>query len=103
MAVAEKVTITVPLEVDADDLWRMIFGSEFETWDWWYAYTNFQGGDWEHHCLAEVYHIDEEDDYRHTFQLRIDDIAHSLLNQDFDAGAADMVIQQACFGEVVYG
>ena len=118
MAVAEKVTITVPLEVDADDLWRMIFGSEFETWDWWYAYTNFQGGDWEHHCLAEVYHIDEEDDYRHTFQLRIDDIAdavstliregyndiaHSLLNQDFDAGTADMVIQQACFGEVVYG
>ena len=119
MAVAEKVTITVPFEMDADNLWEMIFGSEFETWDWWDAYTNFQGGDWAHHCLAEVYHIAVEDGYKTTsFQLRIDDIvdaitaliqqgyndiANALINQDFDAETADTVIQQACFGEVVYG
>ena len=119
MTVAEKVTITVPLEMDADNLWQMIFGSEFETWEWWYAYTNFQGGDWEHHCLAEVYHyLDEDNGEVIPFQLTIDHIVaaitaliqqgnigvtNALINEDFDADAADMVIQQACFGEVVYG
>ena len=119
MAVAEKVTITVPLEMDADDLWRMIFGSEFETWDWWYAYTNFKGGDWEHHCLAEVYHyLDKDSGEVIAFQLTIDhivdaisaliqdghnSIATALINQDFDADLADIVIQKTCFGEVVYG
>ena len=118
MNTAEKVIVTVPLEIDADELWQMIFGSEFETWDWWEAYTNFQDGDWDRHCLAEVYHFDEEDGTRKTFQLRIDNIAdavssliqqgygniaNAVANQDFDASTADMVIQQACFGEIVYG
>ena len=70
--------------------------------------------------VVEVFHRDDEDEepVLKTYCLNIDnivdaikaliadghrDIAHTLVDGDWDANQADTVIQQACFGEIVFG
>jgi hypothetical protein len=120
-ATSKRITVTVPFQIDPDDLWQEILGSAFETNPWWWAtgYRFIEGDEYTAR-VVEVFHRDEEDEdpVLKTYSLNIDnivdaikaliadghrDIAHALVDGDWDAERADAVIQQACFGEIVFG
>lgn len=107
--------ITLAVEFDAVEFWSAALGSGWETWSWWYV-VDYQGGDWDKPCLVNVMVSDPEgDDESETVckSFTLDDLVkaygvlvgkgHRLNPEDMDACDGDALIQQAIFGEVVYG
>jgi hypothetical protein len=113
----DKILVMAP--VDKDELWSNIFGSgyEYATEGWLYS-IDFPEGDWEKHGVAEVKYEDPDTGTATRKTLTIVDIANAVsdLNEqgwthcgrcvileDDDACVGDAVLQQALFGELIFG
>ncbi len=113
------VTITVPIVIDADALWRNVFGSGYE-----YSGVSCHvifgpGSAWDKAGTADVYIEDPDDsDKRVCKRVVIDDVAEAYgkllamgythcgapLDLDsFDACASFDMLQMMVLGELVYG
>jgi hypothetical protein len=114
-----KVSIKGIGEFDAAELWSCVFGSAWETWDWWVS-IDYIDGDWDKICTVKIVALDpddeDEDESTITKTIGLDDIVRVLneladfapivecLNHDdFDAVWGDCVLQHAVFGETIYG
>ena len=111
------VTIHAPYVIDADALWSRIWGADPEGHSWYHSLRFLNGCNWEHHGTAEVVMEDPEDEdkvvtYRvtvETLALALSDLSfpdhlrRDILDDDADCGSADGVIQQAVYGEIVFG
>ena len=116
---SETVKITTVGEFDAEELWSAVFGSAWETWDWWWS-IKYIDCNWD--VVGKVKIVacdpDDEDAPKVTKTIGLDDIvkaiesltardyftvARDLKELDFDACSGDCVIQEAIFGEVIYG
>lgn len=116
------MNININFTFTPEHLWSMICGSGWETWSWWYA-LDYVGGDWDKPCDLWVV-VDNpftDDDASGSedalcAKVSIADIAQAiselqnhpqvmecLASDDFDAVYGDVVMQQAVFGEVIYG
>lgn len=116
--------MNIPVSIDFPDehLWSAICGSAWETWRWWYGW-DYYGGSWEHPCELWIMvenpfddYADDEPDYL-TAVVTIADlkraiselsdhppVMEALVNDlDFDAVYGDAVMQQAIFGEIIFG
>lgn len=117
---SSKVVVAVRMELDAQKVWRSVFGSGFETCPWWTG-AEFIEGDWDEVGKVEVSYADP-DDYdplwsRVSKVLDLNDIVKALasldevyayvvrdlMDENLDAITSDVIIQQAVFGEVIYG
>lgn len=109
---------TISLEVDAQELWRSVFGSAPTSFGDHYVYWEYFGEtDWDVIGEVEVAMYDGDSDYDSaiTARLNLEDIARALsvANQQvhmdlldfdqYDAVCADAVLQVAVLGSVVYG
>ena len=114
---SETVNIKGVGEINAEELWYCVFGSAWETWDWWWS-IKYIGGDWDKVCKVKIVACDPDDDDvpKVTKTIGLDDIvrvlneladfapiAECLSDLDFDAVWGDCVIQHAVFGETIYG
>ena len=54
----EKVTI--PVVVDAEQFWSAVFGSAWETWDWWVSLNYLEGSDWDKVGQVEIAGLDPD-------------------------------------------
>ena len=107
-------------DIGLEEAWSDICGSSWEFMSWWYFY-DYEGGDWDQPCTLWVgiadpdsEHWDEEGVITATFtfedmvraleELRDHPVIMDCLRGgDFDAIYGSVVIQQAIFGEVIYG
>jgi hypothetical protein len=113
-------TFTLTAKVPAQDFVENLLGSAFETCPWWQDVTYADGYEWDTHpsdrdlpFLTLVVDDPMDEDETVTKQVSVNDLvkAYSALVtkgyeldwEDHDAYSADGVIQQAVFGEVVYG
>jgi hypothetical protein len=116
MEIAEDKKVLVPIYIDKDELWSEVFGSAYESMDWWLD-EEFLTGDWEHHGEVRISYEDEDENPQKMI-LKIEDIARgyalALENgyhhcgsyvdiRNMDACAGDIVLQCAIFGQVIYG
>jgi hypothetical protein len=113
-------TVMLKYEIKDEDLWSSVCGSAWETCPWWWA-ADYEGGDWDEPCTLWVAIANPDDDHWFedgllTATITIDDIVRALeelrdhpavmdclRNDDFDSIYGDVVIQQAIFGDVIYG
>lgn len=108
-----RVSATNP---DAEQsLWSQVFGSGFETFSWWRKSAAFTEGSWDVPGVA-VLEVEDPDDsvgMPLTFTVNDADLNSAaavvkalyphVFEDDIDAVAADIIVQTACFGEVIYG
>ena len=107
--------IQLTMMVNPYDLWSSICGSAWESWEWWLGWK-YEGGDWENPCTLWVVAENPYDDGAITATVTVDDLARAIedlqhstvvmaavVSSDFDALTGDIIMQQAIFGEVVYG
>lgn len=116
--------VTIPVQVDKDELLNNIMGSAWETWSWWRTATYADGYDWDtypddhdaHYITVGASDPDaDEDDYT-LVRLRnvtVNDILRATATiltdyprvrwDDMDACDGDLVMQTVVLGEVVYG
>lgn len=111
------ITLDVPYIIDADALWSRVWGASPES-----AGSHFRGiawmeGDWDKTGLVEVLLEDPEDEDKTIGKmLTITDIVAALsdaafphhlrqeiLDDNADCISADAVIQQAVYGEIIFG
>lgn len=110
-------TVNINISIPAKNLWQMICGSAWETWSWWLGWR-YEGGDWDYPCDLWVIIEDPYEDTPAaiTAVLTVEDLANALselsdhpqvmesfAHDDFDAVYGDVVMQQAVFGETVFG
>lgn len=109
-------------EQSRQELWSNVFGSEGESWSWWLAMRYSKGADWDK--IGEVTLTVENPDEPEglgvnpiTKTLTISDVAAAYakaiaggykiipINPEdgLDAMSADVVLQYAVLGDVVYG
>jgi hypothetical protein len=110
--------IVVPVAVDADDVWTEVFGSGWENSEWFKS-VEFIDCDDETAGKAKITHygIDDDNVIEET-TITIDDIVdaiHSLsldgwshcgtqdLVTDSDYCTSDAILQQAVYGDIIYG
>lgn len=107
-------------DVDVVDTWAAVCGSAWELESWWWA-AEYEGGDWDDPCTLWVGIADPADEFwftngvitatfttedmvRALEELRDHpQVMRCLRSGDFDATYGDVVIQQAIFGEVIFG
>lgn len=114
--------INITLDLPPEQIWSMICGSGWETWSWWYG-LKYDGGDWDKPCdlwiICDNPYGDDDasgsddalcalvtlpDLIRAIEELSIHEaVMNCLHSDDFDAAWGDVVMQQAVYGEVVYG
>jgi hypothetical protein len=98
-----------------EEAWKdHIFGSGADTWEWWADLYQNPSGD------VVIKYFSDPDEYDSDVQIhyttltrladtaskmaqRNDTIRRSILNDDFDADAMDLVLQTEVFGEIIYG
>lgn len=101
--------------LDAKEFWSGIFGSGLETVPWlevWFL----DGADWETPARAKVTIVDPDDSQepvRGAKVLTVEDLANAASEivtkyphvniRDMDVEVADMILQQAVMGKVVFG
>jgi hypothetical protein len=110
--------ITIPLEIDADEVWSDIFGSGWEHSDWWVRITHHDDGAWDKPSPITVKHWGRDDDtVIEVTHLTVEQVLTAyakLLGErythcggcpldDPDACTSDAVLQFAVFGEFIYG
>mgnify|MGYP003392992019 CR=1 FL=1 len=112
--------IVIPIRVDANELWSNVFGSSGETFSWWRDLT-FLEGSWNRVGRAQLTVEDPDGDgdavltkvvgidevgaaWGEAIRLNLRHCGSSLSDlESFDACAADIVMQIAMLGEVMYG
>ena len=109
--------ITIPITVDADELWSDVFGSGWE-YSEWFTYVEYVGCSWDTAGTAKVTHWSSDDEgVTEVTSVTIDDIVrgYSILASDNwlhcngdalnnpDACTSDAILQMAIYGELVYG
>lgn len=110
-------TITIKLEINAQDLWEAVFGSSALSWGYWWLDVDYIGDtEWDKIGKVKLTGLfDENKNIKKTKTLTLKEIANALplannqvsmdlFNFDnYDAICADAVLQQAVFGKVIYG
>lgn len=113
---ADKVTVTVTQEIEADELWSRIFGAEpWAFGSWWRGAKYGPDTDWDKAGTIAVALEDPEDEEGVVMKtLTVSDVAAALskcpphivaeiMDDNADCVSADFVIQVAVLGECVYG
>jgi uncharacterized protein YwlG (UPF0340 family) len=113
----QVITVTIPVTVNAEDMWSNVFGSGWEYSSVPITVKYGAGCDWEHMGTALVT-IGEDEEDRQTRNLTVMDLAEAygkliamgyhhcgapLSLDDMDACASFDILQVAVFGELVYG
>jgi hypothetical protein len=104
-------------EQQIDD-WKSIFGASAEMWSWW-RWIEFLDGDWDKPCSVILHIEDPDDETKVVGHLRHPEEIFAALatatelypwhfvrhcgELDLDASSADVVLQVAALGDVVYG
>jgi hypothetical protein len=113
-------TVQIITEIDADELWSRIWGSEPQSFGSWWRGLRFTEGDWDKaghaHVLMEDANEGEGTDKTVSVVITLTDIvlalndpkfpAHlrkNIMNDNADCIDSDAVIQFIVYGEVVYG
>lgn len=108
-------------KISADDLWLGVFGSGVNQFSWWQSFAFANGdieragralvtgervseGGWDYPVRAWI----TADDLAQAAELVLGRYVQTLTRRPFeldnlDADAADVILQQAVFGEVIYG
>jgi hypothetical protein len=109
--------IKVTYRMDDNELWSRIFGAAPESWSWWRSWTWLDGTDWNKAGRVRL-GIDDPDYGEGEKVLRsvitmtelvtaIEKApAHvqcDLIGDNMDADSADVILQIAVLGEVIYG
>lgn len=113
------VTINAPYIIDADVLWRRVWGANPESFGSWWRGIEFVDCDWDRIGGGLVHVTMENPDDDGTVIERgivLDDIVAALSDLTFpdhlrqeilddraDCISADAVIQQIVYGEIIYG
>jgi hypothetical protein len=100
------------------DDWGNIFGASAEMWSWW-RWIEFLDGDWDKPCSVILHIEDPDDETKVVGHLRHPEEIFAALatatelypwhfvrhcgELDLDASSADVVLQVAALGDVVYG
>ena len=112
----------IVIPVDDTELWSAVFGSAFETWDWWAGVEYLDGSDWDKPGKVRL-KIDSPVGGPKFVQrtLKVSDLVRGLtiahvkgyrdacsgrqawLEMEYDACEGDCILQCAIFGEVIYG
>lgn len=111
--------ITIPLTIDADEVWSDIFGSGWEYSDWFVGVKYHDGGDWDIPSNITIRHWDPETEGERVIStdLSVKQVLEAyakLLSErythcgncaldDPDACTSDAVLQYAVYGEFIYG
>lgn len=109
--------ITIPKRIDADELWSDVFGSGWETYEWWYGHRYEDGADWDKAGVAVITSASEDGEGQYITPITIDDLvlAYTRLSQsDYthcggftldapDACTGDAILQLCIYGELVFG
>jgi hypothetical protein len=106
--------LTYTRDVDNTEVWRVVFGSGFETWGWWH-YADY---DWQNPAVPATLSIDDPDNDDRTLFISVTiDKLEAAINagiakyphlqlwdyESYDSNMADVVLQIVAFGDVVYG
>jgi hypothetical protein len=110
--------VTIPVQVDAAELWSNVFGSGWDSWWWWRGVKYLGSADWDKPGLVSITAADPElwDDERDatiTKTFSITDLTKSVAwwmerhpeqdIEDFDGDSGDCIVQHMIYGEVVWG
>ena len=91
--------ITIPKRIDADELWSDVFGSGWETYEWWYGHR-YEDGEGQYITpitiddLVLAYTRLSQSDYTHCGGFTLDAP---------DACTGDAILQLCIYGELVFG
>jgi hypothetical protein len=119
---AHKVDLKVLVSFPAELVWSSVFGSAFETWSWWTAFT-FIDGDWETpgHVALSIENPDGGEDITkvltiveivEAFQQALDrkyispNCMYLSIREpdiDLDAEMGDVILQIAMLGDATFG
>jgi hypothetical protein len=104
----------ITIEIDDKDLWGAVFGAGATQWPWWHSVDYMDGADWETPGTAMI-GIEDPDDEDRTIvgAVTVDLLAKAYSKaiqeniirdryDDLDANSADIVLQIAILGELVY-
>lgn len=107
--------VEVKMVLDAKEFWSGIFGSGLETVPWLEIHF-IDGADWETPVMVKVTIVDPDDSQEPVWGAKIvtvedlADAASEIVTKyphvnigDMDVGVADMILQQAVLGKVVFG
>ena len=109
-------TITIPLEINKQELWESVFGSAFESFGThWHEIEYLGDASWDVIGQVKLVAIDEVSLLKTEKIIGIEELAQALpiANKQvymdlfdfdkYDAICGDAVLQVAVLGEVVYG
>lgn len=113
-------SIVIPIVMDKNYLWSNVFGSWNGAFPWWVSIEYFGDTDWDTYGAVKITYLVDVDNSEETASkiLRVEDIADAyasvVANQYHHCGetvnidrmdecASDLVLQQAVFGDVIYG
>lgn len=97
------------------ELWDEVFGSGYEQVSDWIVGERYLSGDWETSGEIRISYLDRHDKVQHKDITELDLLlaynqvvhyrhcGHTVGEQDIDACAADLILQMALLGEVIYG
>lgn len=122
METATRPTITIPVQVDRDELMHSVMGACWYTWSWWRKYEYAKGCDWKTYpddpnATYIVVWVDDPDYDEGTRTrkavLSVNDIVGAVAKtisvcpwirwDDMDACDSDAVMQHAVLGGYIYG
>lgn len=104
--------ITIKVHIKEEDFWSEVMGAAWEVYPWWQSVTYLDGADWDKMGKIRVDHDDPEDLKQGVIADKVIDIdrlfdAHreleSDITEDFDSVSSDALMQQAVYGEVLFG
>jgi hypothetical protein len=114
--------VTIPMQVNAQDLWESTWGSGFETWSWWRRLDYVGDAAWDVIGKVKLGVTDPNDPSERKIKTKtigLDDIVAAVAGlaavqptvwgtpvtdfESWDACVSDAVLQFAVFGEVIYG
>lgn len=107
--------VMIQVEIDEDELWSSVFGSEFDSWGLWWIEVDYIGDTaWDKKGI--VFLTCEDGNGKHIRKaVDIDDIVKALpiangkVNMDlldldnYDAICGDAILQVVMLGDVVFG
>lgn len=121
MATNTAHTVTIPVQVDRDELMNSVMGASWGTWSWWQSYEYADGCGWDKYpdnpnAPYITVSVDDpkydEGEKTLTVTLSVNDIIESVANtlkyhpwvrwDDMDAISADIVLQYATIGAYTY-
>lgn len=121
MATTTKHTVTIPVQVDRDELLNNVMGASWYTWSWWRKAEYAKGCDWKTYpddpdATYIVVWVDDPDYDEGTRTrkavLTVNDIIRAVAKamsqspwirwDDMDACHSDVVMQYAVLGDYVY-